>query len=145
MSFFRKKNILDFFLWEVIPGNEKIILQNQVFLLSLNFISMVFWANPGNNFFNPKNPRAMPLRGRHQMCLRSNDRQRSGFFVFHFFDLKFFLGILQDNQIFFGDWTFLKGSLGRVMALQRPRLVLALKNRKKYPKTCKVGQNFSFF
>ena len=31
------------------------------------------------------------------------------------------------------------------MALQRPRLVLALKNREKYLKTCKVAQNFSFF
>ena len=66
-------------------------------------------------------------------------------FYFSFFDLKFFLGILQDNKIFFGDWTFFKGSLGRVMALQRPRLVLALKNREKYLKTCKVAQNFSFF
>ena len=70
---------------------------------------------------------------------------RSGFFIFHFFDLKFFLGILQDNKIFFGDWTFFKGSLDRVMASQRPRLVLTLNDRKKYLKIRKVAQNFSFF
>ena len=46
---------------------------------------------------------------------------------------------------FFCDWTFFKGFLSRVMASQRPRLVLALKNREKYLKTCTVAQNFSFF